>query len=76
MGKNENKIPNSDMSKEKITEYKMISFYAKRARGLMTRFVLDNNIQDPEDLRAFDKDGYLYNAGMSRPGKPVFTRDK
>mgnify|MGYP001046505970 CR=1 FL=1 len=57
-------------------KYKMISFYAKRARGLMTRFVLDNNIQDPEDLRAFDKDGYLYNSGMSRPGKPVFTRDK
>ena len=57
-------------------KYKIISFYAKRARGLMTRFVLDNNIQDPEDLKAFDEDGYLYNPGMSSRGTPVFTRDK
>lgn len=57
-------------------KYKIISLFAKRARGLMTRFVLDNNIQDPEDLKAFDREGYFFNPGLSSPGKPVFTRDK
>lgn len=56
--------------------YKTISFYAKRARGLMTRFVLENHIQDPEDLKAFDREGYLFNPRLSSPAKPVFTRDK
>lgn len=57
-------------------QYKMISYYAKKARGLMTRFILDNKLHDPEDLKAFDREGYLFNPGMSGPGRPVFTRDK
>ena len=56
-------------------EYKMISFFAKRARGLMTRFILENNIERTEDLNAFDSDGYIYNPRLSKPAKPVFTRD-
>jgi len=55
--------------------YKIISFYAKKARGLMTRFIIENNIDKAEDLQAFDCDGYLYNPRLSTPGKPVFTRE-
>lgn len=55
-------------------EYKMVSFFAKKARGLMTRFILRNSIQFEEQLRAFDSDGYLFNNQLSQKGRPVFTR--
>jgi cytoplasmic iron level regulating protein YaaA (DUF328/UPF0246 family) len=56
-------------------QYKMISFFAKKARGLMTRFILDNSITDTENLQAFDLEGYVFNPNLSKPGSPVFTRD-
>ena len=56
-------------------EYKMISFFAKRARGLMTRFILDNNITNPLELEAFDSEGYAFNPRLSKPENPVFTRE-
>lgn len=57
-------------------KYKMISIYAKRARGLMTRFILENDITHIEDLQAFDREGYIFNPRLSTDTKPVFTRDK
>lgn len=57
-------------------QYKMISFFAKKARGLMTRFILENDIDRIEDLQAFDLAGYNFNPRLSRENKPVFTRDK
>ncbi len=54
--------------------YKMVSFFAKKARGLMTRFILQNGIQLEEQLRAFDSEGYCYNSYLSQKGRPVFTR--
>ncbi|MEW6134833.1 MAG: peroxide stress protein YaaA [Bacteroidota bacterium] len=54
--------------------YKMISFFAKRARGLMAAWVLRNGITEPSDLPAFDEEGYVYNELLSEPRKPVFTR--
>lgn len=56
-------------------QYKMISFWAKKARGMMTRFILQNKITKVNDLQAFDMDGYYFNSDLSKPGKPVFTRD-
>lgn len=56
-------------------EYKMISFFAKKARGLMTRFVIENNINDAESLQAFDSEGYNFNPRLSKGNNPVFTRD-
>ncbi len=56
-------------------KYKIISIYAKKARGLMTRFIIQNNITNPEDLRAFDLEGYFYNNQLSTELSPVFTRD-
>lgn len=55
-------------------KYKIISFYAKRARGLMARYVVENRITDPEDLKSFDLDGYKYVASESRLDKPLFKR--
>lgn len=56
--------------------YKMITVYAKRARGLMTRFIIENNIINPEELKAFNSEGYMFNPRLSEPYSPVFTRDK
>jgi hypothetical protein len=55
-------------------KYKIISFYAKRARGLMARYVVENRITDPEDLKGFNFDGYKYVASESKLDKPLFRR--
>jgi cytoplasmic iron level regulating protein YaaA (DUF328/UPF0246 family) len=56
-------------------QYKIISFYAKKARGLMTRYAIKNRIENPEELKQFDLEGYAFNASMSEGDKWVFTRD-
>jgi len=56
-------------------QYKMISFYAKKARGLMSRFIVQNKLTDPEDLKAFDLEGYYFNNELSKGKDWVFTRD-
>jgi len=56
-------------------QYKIISFYAKKARGLMSRFVIEQRIDDPAALKAFDLQGYRYNPEQSSPQKLVFLRD-
>lgn len=55
-------------------KYKIISFYAKRARGLMARYVVENRIKESADLQGFNLDGYRYCAAESKPNKPVFRR--
>lgn len=57
-------------------EYKMIQFYGKRARGLMARFIVDNEIDRVEDLKAFNYENYGYNAKLSNDRDWVFTRDE
>jgi cytoplasmic iron level regulating protein YaaA (DUF328/UPF0246 family) len=56
-------------------QYKIISFYAKKARGLMSRFVIEQRINDPLQLKQFDVQGYRYNAEQSSSEKLVFLRD-
>ena len=53
---------------------KIVSFYAKNARGAMARFIIRNKLQSEEDLKKFDLDGYIYNAKKSSEGKLVFIR--
>ena len=53
---------------------KIISFYAKNARGAMARFIIQNRLHSEEDLKKFDLDGYVYNAEKSSEGKLVFIR--
>lgn len=55
-------------------QYKIISFYAKRARGAMSRFIIRHKITDPEDICAFHMDGYMYNKQLSSGNNWVFTR--
>ena len=57
-------------------KYKIISFYAKKARGLMSAYVIKNQLTDVEDIKQFDTDGYRYNAAMSSAREWVFTRDE
>lgn len=57
-------------------KYKIISFYAKKARGLMASFVIKNRINDVESLKAFSTEGYLYSEEESKPNQPVFLRDE
>lgn len=54
--------------------YKIISFYAKKARGLMVRFIAQNQLTQAEDLKAFDLDGYSFNPSLSEAKTFVFTR--
>ena len=53
---------------------KIISFYAKNARGAMARFIIQNRLQNEEELKKFDLDGYQYNSEKSSEGKLVFIR--
>ena len=54
--------------------YKVISVYAKKARGMMVRFIVQNQLTNPEDLKAFYMDGYHFNNELSRGNEFVFTR--
>ena len=54
--------------------YKIISFSAKKARGLMCRYIIDNKLVEPEDIKAFNLDDYTYNSGLSSGNEWVFTR--
>ncbi|TXB62752.1 peroxide stress protein YaaA [Phaeodactylibacter luteus] len=55
--------------------YKIIAFFAKKARGMMCRYAVKNNIAEPEELKGFDMDGYAFNEGLSGPREFVFTRE-
>ncbi|WP_462253464.1 peroxide stress protein YaaA [Ekhidna sp.] len=56
-------------------KYKIVSFYAKKARGMMSRFMIENNITNPEDLRAFDYGGYYFDESATEENKLAFKRD-
>ena len=58
----------------KNNKYKIISFFAKKARGLMTRFVIKNRINDANQIKDFSEAGYKFNEAMSAEDKPVFCR--
>ncbi len=55
-------------------ELKMISFFAKKARGMMVRYIMDKNIRSLSGLKRFDYEGYKYDARLSKGNKLVFTR--
>lgn len=55
-------------------QYKMISFFAKKARGLMARYIIQNQLTDHEQLKNFDLAGYQYNPDLTQGNEWVFTR--
>jgi len=54
--------------------YKIISFFAKKARGSMTRYLIENRIDSPKNIMGFDYDGYKYSKSESTEHSPVFLR--
>jgi len=57
-------------------EYKMIGFFAKKARGMMAGYAVREKITDPGELKLFHEDGYAYNEELSSGNKWVFTREQ
>jgi len=55
-------------------DYKMIGFYAKKARGLLSRYIIQNQLSDIEDIKSFDVEGYKFNKSLSKGNNWVFTR--
>ena len=70
------KVPviNVDFKEFKNGDYKIIAIFAKLARGLMARYVIDNNAETLEDLKGFNYDGYGFSESMSGEHNLVFTR--
>ena len=67
-------VVNVRFVEEKDGEAKVISFYAKKARGLMARYAIDHRIETASDLRAFDSDGYRFQPQASNESEWVFSR--
>jgi cytoplasmic iron level regulating protein YaaA (DUF328/UPF0246 family) len=59
---------------EKAGEAKIVSFFAKKARGAMARYLCDHHLTDPADLRGFSTGGYGFRADLSDGGRMVFSR--
>ena len=71
----DNKIINPQFKDFKNGKLKIISFYAKKARGLMTRFLIDNDIQSSSDIENFNSSGYTFSqAETADSTSPVFVR--
>lgn len=60
----------------KSGQYKIVSFYAKKARGLMVRYAIDHKVEQVEDLKYFDYAGYQFAPALSSEKDWVFTRDQ
>lgn len=69
------RIINTEFKDLKNGQHKIISFYAKKARGMMSRFVIKERINNPEHLKQFDAQGYRYSTEHSKPDLLVFLRD-
>lgn len=63
-----------DFKDYKDGKLKVISFFAKKARGMMVRYILDTNAQTIDDLKGFNYDGYQFDANLSKGNHLVFTR--
>ncbi|UUV21225.1 peroxide stress protein YaaA [Paenimyroides aestuarii] len=68
------KIITPEFKDYKDGKLKMISFFAKKARGLMVRYMAENNITNVEDIKQFNEEGYVFDANLSTDTKWVFTR--
>ncbi len=55
-------------------DYKMIGIFAKKARGMLSRYIIKNRLSDPNDIKSFKEDGYSLNKKLSTDKKMVFTR--
>ena len=70
------RIIDTEFKDLKNGQYKIISFYAKKARGLMARYVIKERLTNPEGLKDFNYQGYRYSAEHSGADSQVFLRDQ
>jgi hypothetical protein len=63
-----------DFKEDKDGTFKTVGIHAKRARGLMTRYIMENQIDKPEDIKKFDVAGYSLNKKLSKDNYYCFTR--
>jgi cytoplasmic iron level regulating protein YaaA (DUF328/UPF0246 family) len=63
-----------DFKDYKNGKLKIISFFAKKARGMMVRYIIDTNAETIDDLKGFNYDGYQYDDNLSKGNHLVFTR--
>lgn len=70
----ENTIVTPQFKDYKDGKLKMISFFAKKARGMMVRYIIDNNIKDIEGLKGFNSDGYGFSEELSSENELMFVR--
>ncbi|MBL3527625.1 MAG: peroxide stress protein YaaA [gamma proteobacterium endosymbiont of Lamellibrachia anaximandri] len=68
------RIITPQFKENKNGSYRMIGVYAKKARGLMSRYIIENRVTDPEDIKGFDVAGYDYNEALSQGDQWVFSR--
>lgn len=68
------RIITPQFKERKGDEYKMIGIYAKKARGLLSRYILTNRLSDVEQIKQFDDEGYAYDDFLSTEDNWVFTR--
>ena len=69
-----NDIYSANFKQFKNGEFKTIAIFSKKARGMMTRFIIDNNITDITDIKSFDTDGYRFHKDLSTEKELIFTR--
>ena len=75
----DSKVINSDIysanfKQLKDGDYKTIAIFSKKARGMMTRYIIENNITDISSLKSFNYDGYIYHEHLSSEREMIFTR--
>ncbi len=63
-----------DFKEERDGKFKSVSTYAKKARGIMSRYIVKNKIAQGEDLKSFKEEGYSFNQELSTDKKYIFTR--
>nr|WP_297309156.1 peroxide stress protein YaaA [uncultured Flavobacterium sp.] len=68
------KVITPEFKDYKDDKLKIISFFAKKARGLMARYIVDNDISSVEDLKLFNLEGYMFDEKLSTQNKLIFTR--
>ncbi len=70
------RLVTADFQELRDGKLKTISFYAKRARGLLARFMIEERVDDPEGLKEFKKEGYSFRPDLSDPDRLRFVRDQ
>ena len=67
-------IYSANFKEFKDGNYKTIAIFSKKARGMMTRYIIENNITDVSSLKSFNHGGYVYHENLSSEKELVFSR--